>query len=255
MSAIAISVLVAACVFAGSLAGLLSHGILPAAHRSKETQEVVRLAIGMLSVLASLVLGLLIATAKTTYDTADRDMRAYSAELLLLDETLRDYGDAALPVREALRHYTAQALEDSWPRDGGAVVVENQRAGELLEQVRERVRALRPGDDGQKWLVGQALEVSTSLLHQRWRFIEQAGPSVQPVMLAVLASWIVLIFASFGLFAPRNATVLAAFLVCASAIGGSVFLILEMDQPLQGAFKISSAPMRSALEHMPRPPG
>lgn len=254
MNPIATAIAVAACVFAGGLAGLLAHRILPAEHRSKETQEVVRLATGMLSVLASLVLGLLIATAKTTFDTADRDMRAYAADLIMLDETLRDYGDAAMPVRLVLQRYTAQALADNWPQGDAPVVVENRHAGAMLEHVRERIRALRPADDGQKWLMSQALDISTALLHQRWRFIEQAGPSVQPITLAVLVSWIVVIFASFGLNAPRNATVLAAFFVCASAIGGSIFLIQEMDQPMQGALKISSAPMRNALAYMPQPP-
>ena len=251
MNAITISLIVVACVFAGGLAGLAVHLVLPASHRSKDTQEVVRLATGMLSVLASLVLGLLIATAKTTHDTTDRDMRAYAADLILLDETLRDFGADAATVRTALRRYTQQALEDSWPRDGGDVLLENRHAGAMLEQLRERIRGLHAGDEGQAWLVKQALDISTSLLQQRWRFIEQTGPSVQPITLAVLVSWIVVIFASFGLNAPRNATVMAAFLVCAVAIGGSVFLILEMDQPMQGLLKISAGPMRNALAHMP----
>jgi hypothetical protein len=250
MNAISIAILVAACVFAAGAAGLVTHTVLPASHRSKETQEVVRLATGMLSVLSSLVLGLLIATAKTTYDDTDRDMRSYAADLILLHETLRDYGDTAGVPQDTLRRYTAQMLEDNWPAAGGTAVVENQRAGALLEHVREDIRALHPVDDGQKWLMSQALDISTSLLHQRWRFIEHAGPSVQPITLAILVSWIMVIFGSFGLNAPRNATVLAAFFVCAGAIGGSVFLILEMDQPMQGALKISSAPMRDAFAHM-----
>jgi len=240
----------AACVFGGALIGVLFHHVLPVSHRSKETQEVVRLGTGMLSVLASLVLGLLIATAKTTYDTADRSLRSYSADLVLLNETLRDYGNDATAPRDTLRRYTTQALADLWPQPGGAVRLENRTAGELLERVRERIRALHPVDDGQKWLQNQALDVSTSLLHQRWLLIEQEGPSVHPIVLGVLVSWIVVIFASFGFNAPRNATVLAAFLVCSLSIGGSVFLIMEMDQPLEGLMKISSAPMQSALAHM-----
>jgi hypothetical protein len=250
MNPIATAFAVAACVFAGAMSGLYFHGVLPAGHRSKETQEVVRLGTGMLSVLASLVLGLLIATAKTTYDTADHAMRAYSADLVLLDETLRDYGADAAAPRDTLRRYTQQALSDNWPAEGGTVKVENRTAGAMLERVRERIRALHPADDGQKWLQNQALDVSTSLLHQRWLLIEQQGPTVQPVVLAILVSWIVVIFGSFGFNAPRNATVTAAFLVCSLAIGGSVFLIMEMDNPLEGLLKIPSAPMQSALAHM-----
>jgi hypothetical protein len=88
------------------------------------------------------------------------------------------------------------------------------------------------------------------LLRQRWLLIEQSGPSVRPVVLVILVSWIGLIFASFGLNAPRNATVVAAFVVCSLAIGGAVFLILEMDSPFRGVMRVSSAPMLSALAHM-----
>src|ERR1700712_1252439 len=106
MNAISISLAVAACVFAGGLVGISLHRWLPSTHLTKETQDVVRLGTSMLSVLASLVLGLLIATAKTSYDATDGSIRAYAAELALLNETLRDYGDSAASTRDLLRSYT-----------------------------------------------------------------------------------------------------------------------------------------------------
>ena len=130
--------------------------------------------------------------------------------------------------------------------------LEDARAGALLENVRESIRALRPADEGQRWLQDQALQITTSLQHQRWLLIEQTGPSVRPIVLVILVSWIGFIFASFGLNAPRNATVIGAFFVCSLAIGGSIFLILEMDNPFQGTIKVSSQPMLSALAHMSR---
>jgi hypothetical protein len=87
-------------------------------------------------------------------------------------------------------------------------------------------------------------------LRQRWLLIEQQGPSVQRVVLVVLVLWVMVIFASFGLNAPRNATVLVALLICAGAIGGSIFLILEMDRPLDGVMQISSWPVENVLAHM-----
>ena len=73
---------------------------------------------------------------------------------------------------------------------------------------------------------------------------------MQGVVLVVLVSWVTLIFASFGLNAPRNGTVVAAFLVCSLSIGGAIFLILEMDQPLGGVMRVSSWPMQNALAQM-----
>ena len=252
MSPLLTSLLVAACIFAAALIGLQLHRLIPPAHLTKETHEVIRLGTGMLSVLASLVLGLLIATAKTTYDRTDQDIRAYAAELALQNETLRDYGGDAAAPRALLRQYTAQLLADNWPPPGARPArMENKATGAILEHVRESIRALTPADAGQKWLQDQALQINVALLRQRWLLIERQGPSVQPVVVVILVGWIALIFATFGLNAPRNGTVCAAFLVCALSIGGAFFLVLEMDNPFQGALRISSEPMRFVLTQMP----
>jgi hypothetical protein len=245
------SLSVAACVFAGGLAGLNLHRLLPEAHLTKETQEVVRLGTGMLSVLASLVLGLLVATAKGSYDRTDTAIRGYAAELALLNETLRDYGANAAGPHELLRHYARQVLHDAWPRDGRRVPeFDDNNAGQLLEQVRASIRDLKPIDPGQKWLQDQALEINLNLLRQRWLLIEQGEPGVQRIVLIILVAWITTIFVSFGLNAPRNGTVISAFLISSLAIGGAVFLILEMDRPLGGVMPVSSWPMENVLSHM-----
>jgi len=218
MSSIIISILVVVCIFAGGLIGLSLNRVLRPSYLTKETQEVVRLGIGMISVLSSLVLGLLIATAKNSYDTTASAVRTYAAELALLNETLRDYGGDA--------------------------------ASALMERVREQVRALRPVDDGQKWLRDQALTINENLLRDRWLMIGDQGRNVSPIMLGVLVSWVTLIFVGFGINAPRNAMVAASFLICAVVIGGAIFLILEMDRPVQGVLQISSWPIRNALAQM-----
>lgn len=251
MNAIEMSLLISAFVFAGGVAGLHLHRVLPSNHLSTETQDVVRLGTGMLSVLASLVLGLLIATVKTSFDNTDTAVRSYSADLIVLDETLRDYGDTALAPRRLVRDYTALLLSRIWPTEGGsAFLVEHRDTGELMERVRESIRALTPVDAGQRWLMDQALQESTALLRARWLMIERAGPSVRPVVIEILVAWIVAIFISFGLNAPRNAIVYLAFAICALAIGSSIFIVLQFDSPFQGVLQISSQPMQSALAHM-----
>ncbi len=251
MNALTSSLVVAGIVFIGAMVGFFASRLLPETHMTRETQDVVRLGTGMLSVLASLVLGLLIATAKGASDNTVQSLRGYAADLILLDETLRDYGDSAQPPRALLRQYTARTLQDIWPPDGArAPVLASRQTTLLLERVREAIRALHPVDDGQKWLMDQALQVNVTLLRQRWLLIEQQEANIRPLVLAVLVSWITVIFASFGLNAPRNATVASAFLVCSLAIGGSIFLILEMDHPFAGLLRVSSAPLRNALDHM-----
>jgi len=251
MNSITASLLVAACVFGGGLAGLYLHRILPDQHMTKETQEVIKLGTGMLSVLASLVLGLLVATAKSSYDSADRGIRGYAAELALLNEVLRDYGGEASVPRDRLRDYTKRLIQNGWSREGDQPASFNDgESGLILERVRESIRALKPVDDGQRSLQTTAIDVNINLLRQRWLLIEQQGSSVQRVVLVVLVSWVTVIFASFGMNAPRNSTVIGAFLICSLAIGGAIFLILEMDRPLDGVMQISSWPMRNVLSQM-----
>ena len=251
MNTITASLLVAACISSGALGGLYLHRLLPPSHLTRETLDVVKLGAGMLSVLASLVLGLLIATAKTTYDATDQAIRNYATELALLNETLRDYGGAASVPRDRLREYTQQFLLDGWPHGGKRPVIRDDgKTRVLLEHVREAIRALNPVDKAQTSLQDAALVIDMNLLRQRWLLIEQQGPNVQRVVLVVLVSWVTVIFASFGLNAPRNGTVGAAFLICSLAIGASVFLILEMDRPLDGVMRISSWPVENVLAHM-----
>ena len=66
----------------------------------------------------------------------------------------------------------------------------------------------------------------------------------------MLVFWLTFIFASFGLFSPRNATVIVVLLICALSAAGSLFLILELDTPYEGLIKVSSAPLRTALSHL-----
>jgi hypothetical protein len=148
MSSIIISILVVVCIFAGGLIGLSLNRVLRPSYLTKETQEVVRLGIGMISVLSSLVLALLIATAKNSYDTTASAVRTYAAELALLNETLRDYGGDAAKPRDFLREYTERLRDDIWPPDGATPHLNDDAAGALMERVREQVRALRPVDDG-----------------------------------------------------------------------------------------------------------
>jgi hypothetical protein len=231
--------------------GLHLHRLLPSDHLTKETQDVIRLGIGMLSVLASLVLGLLIATAKTSYDATDRSVRVYAAELALLNEVLRDYGSGAAVPRDALRGYTERVLRNGWPENGQRPTeLEDADTAKLLERVRETLRALKPVDAAQTSLQNRAEDINIDLLRQRWLLIEQQGPNVQGMVVVILVSWVTIIFASFGVNAPRNGTVVGVFLVCALAIGGAIFLILEMDRPLDGVIQISSWPMRNALAQM-----
>ena len=68
--------------------------------------------------------------------------------------------------------------------------------------------------------------------------------------LVVVICWLTVTFASFGLYAPRNATVVAVLGVAAVSVAAAVFLILELDGPLDGVIRISSVPLQYARDHL-----
>jgi hypothetical protein len=175
--------------------------------------------------------------------------------LILLNETLKDYGDETASARDLLRRYTARALEDNWPQETAAtakmpVRMEDVESGNLLDSARLAVLALRGGDARHDGLRADAAALIETALQTRWLLIERAGTSIQPLLLEILIAWITLIFLSFGYHAPRNATATAAFILGAAALAGCIFLIVEMDSPFEGLITISSMPIRDALAHM-----
>jgi hypothetical protein len=86
----------------------------------------------------------------------------------------------------------------------------------------------------------------------RWLLLLQRDQSIPLIFLIVLVTWLTVIFGTFGLFAPRNATAVAGLIVCTLSVSGAIFLILEMNRPFAGWMKVSSAPMRDALSYLGR---
>lgn len=224
---------------------------LPERHRSAESHEAVKLATGMLSVLAALVLGLLIASVKNAFDTTDAQIRQFATNLILLNQTLTDYGPETAEARKMLRHYTVLALADNWPDDKASPIkIEDVEAGKLLDKVRATVLRLPDDSRNRGALRADAASLIENVLKTRMLLIERSESSINPLFLEILVAWITLIFVSFGYTAPRNTTVMTSFVLSAAALAACIFLIVEMDTPFEGEITVSSRPMRSALAHM-----
>ena len=118
------------------------------------------------------------------------------------------------------------------------------------EQLQRKLRELVPGNDLQRSYQSEALALYRDLMRARWLIIEQGKGSMPIPVLVVLVLWLAIIFAGFGLVTVKNSTVVVVLLLCALSVSGSIFLIEEMNRPFQGLMKISSAPMRNALDHL-----
>jgi hypothetical protein len=238
MSPIAISVLVFACVFGGALAGMALRSVLPEQHRSGESKELVRAAMALIGTMSALVLGLLVGSAKSSYDAQKDELTSLSAGVLLIDRVLSLYGPETKDAREELREVVAAAREQIWH---GAPP--SKRADALYAALHQ----LSPKNPEQQALKEQASSMIIDLARTRMLMVEQHGSSVSTPLLIVVVFWLTINFISFGLFAHPNATVATALFVSALSVAGAIFLILEMDHPFQGLIQISDAPLQRTL--------
>ena len=251
----------------GSALGLVIRPFLSEAHRSRETTDLVQLVITMLVTFAALVLGLLTSSVKASFDTVDTDMRGFSIELIRLDQSLREYGEETGPIRALLRRYTAGAIATTWPREpvspgddyskrlasvASDTPIDSSALGELLNQVEVEIRRLEPQDPMHRRLLTTAINQFERVMQMRWKLIEEAHSSISPPFYLVLSFWLLIVFASFGLSAPRNAVSLVTITLGALSIASVVFVILDLDAPVSGVFAVSSQPLREALAQLSR---
>jgi hypothetical protein len=243
ISAILFVVLVGAALF-----GRRVHRYLPEAHLSADSRDSVKLAMGLVATMTALVLGLLVSSAKGTYDTARSEVIQMAAKVAFLDRVLALYGPEAAEARTELRAAIIDAVQRIWPTDrsGPAQLAPNQQAGDALYIT---VQRLSPHDDAQRTLKGQLATLMVDLGQLRSLLVAQSIPSISKPMLIILVSWLVVIFFGFSLLAPPNATTTLALIASAFSVACAIFLILELDQPFGGLIQIPSKPMINVLEH------
>ena len=208
-----------------------------------------KLGIALIATMAALVLSLLIASAKSTYDTRRNQLLQVSADIILLDRILANYGAEAKDARAVLQRSVATAIDQFWPTNGPRPSTIDRRASSV-EALFDDIQQFSPHSEAQRFLQSQALTMALDLGRTRVLLFEQLGGSIPIPFLVVLVFWLSIIFASFGLFAPGNATVIAAFFVCALSVSGAIFLILELDQSFEGLLQVSSAPLRAAFAQL-----
>ena len=252
MGPLLISFIAFGCIFGGMLLGMFLRGLLPDHHLSDQSMGVVKLGTGMIATLAALVIGLLIASAKGSFDTMNNGLIQTGSRIILLDRLMAQYGPETREARDLLRGGVASSIERVWPKErmeqteAKAVA---RRGG--IEVLQEKLLQLSPKSDAQRWAQSRALQVSGEIAEARSLLLEQVGhSSLSMPFLVMLVFWLVIIFFSFGLSSPPNATVIVVLLICALSAAGALFLIQELDQPYGGLITISSAPLRNALAYI-----
>jgi hypothetical protein len=252
MSDLAISLFALACVFGGALLGIRLRKVLPQDHLSAESKSTVNLAIGMVATVAALVLGLVVSAAATSFFAQRDEWNQVSSKIVVLDRMLDHYGPAAQNARQTLREVAEDILYRMWPQEhvpGSAVP---QQVSDP-EAVYESVQRLSPQDEEQRDLKSDARKIAMEIGRtRRLMFVQQARPLPTP-FLVVVVFWITIVYTSFGLYAPRNATVIVALFLGALSVAGAIVLIMGLYSPYKGGLiHISSWPLRNALTEIGR---
>lgn len=249
MSALALSGIIFVLTLGGIFLGTLLRQSLPKHHLSEDAQNTVRLGVGLIATIAALVLGLLIAAAKGSFDTQNTQIKQITADLILLDNILAQYGPEGRPIREQMRRSVGPFADQLW-REKQSTAQGPFATNAAAERVYLEIQGLSPQNDLQRALQSRAAQLSNDLAQIRLLLFVESDNLVPMPFLAILAFWLVIIFASFSLFSSLNVTVFTSLSLFALSAACAIFLILELSQPFTGLLMISSAPLRNALAPM-----
>jgi hypothetical protein len=249
MNSVNVSLLVFLIVFAGSIAGIYLRRLLPDEHFSPDAIVVIRLSTGFVVTMTGLVLGMLVSSAKASYDAQKLLVAQMSSDIVLLDRSMEEYGPETNMMRVQLREYVEAAVRRVWPLEASTAV--QLRPQDSVDKLEAQLKTLAPKNESQSVANAHAIALLADLRQASWlAFIQADSNSLSMPLLVVLVSWLVAIFMSFGLTAPPNPTVIATLLISALAVSGAILIIMEMYSPFNGILRISSAPMRDALSRL-----
>jgi hypothetical protein len=232
---------------------MILHVKLPDHHLDADSRDVVKLVMGLIATMSALVLSLLIASANSSYDRQSNELKALSANILLLDRTLKFYGPGAKEARDGLRDAILQTHDRIWSPEGVRPENLDSRATRASVSANiEQLLSLSPKTDVERMMQSRAVQESESIGRSRLLMFEQLGSSISWPFLTVLVFWICTLFLGFGLFARFNPTVTVALLVGALSVAGAIFLILELNDPYRGLMRISDEPLLNSIAQLGR---
>ena len=244
-----ISLILFVSLFAVIFIGRYARRHLPDDHLSADSRDTVKLAMGLVATMTALLLGLLVSSAKETYDTQRSEVIKMASKVVFLNRVLVTYGPDASVAHAEFRNSVVDVVHRMWPEEAS-------KAGQLGLNVPQgdafyaALQALTPRDDLQRGLKAEASSLVMEIAQLRVLMLAQAEPSIPRPLLIMVACWLLIIFLYFSLLAPPNITTVLSLTAAAISVAGALFLIMELDQPFAGTIRISSAPMVHALKQI-----
>jgi hypothetical protein len=240
-------------IAASALAGLGLRRKLPEHHIDDNAKTVVNLVMGLIATMSALVLGLLIVSAKSNFDTQSGYVAQLAAQTIEIDRILAHYGPETAETRALFRETVILGVQRIWPNDRMTGTLEPPKQRGQLDAFYDHLERLDPKTSGQRIAQSNAMQLSTELLSIRTLMYEKLRNSLALPFLVVLVFWLMLLFVGFGLQTQTNPTILTVLLLGALSAAGAIFLILELDQPYDGLIRVSSEPLQRAIAALDQP--
>jgi hypothetical protein len=248
MGSLGVAAVMLVCAYSAALVGMTLHGRLPAHHLDSESRDVVKLVMGLVATMAALVVGLLVASANASHEQQATLLTSLSADIVLLDQTLTDYGPGAQAVRDGIREEVRRTHDAIWSPTGVHPENINSAALQAFSRAkRAQVASLPPGTEAKQQLRSRAMSLADNIGKSRLLMFESFRNPIPWPFLAILVFWISALFLGFGLLARFNLTVAVTLFLGALSVSGAIFLILELSEPYRGILQVSDAPLVKAI--------
>ena len=210
-------------------------------------KEVIRLGAGFLATLSAVLISLMIASAKDSYDSQNAHFRTLAAYLVETDQLLVQYGPEATEVRILMRQALPAAVDRIWREKQSGWQDSAFTAASLAEQLGGTIAALSPKTDAQRALRRRLEEASKSIADTRLLMFADGETAIQAPFLLILMFWLAVVFAGYSLFVEPSRVVIAALLIFALSISSALFLVADLSQPFVGLMQIPKEQLRHAL--------
>lgn len=218
---------------AASLGAMVLHVRLPARWQDDDSNSAIRLTANFLTVMTSLLLGLMLNAARTGFEQVRHDIQATATQVVVLDHTLARYGAGAEGARRQLALF--------------ARVIPSLAGTPTPSGIEAELDRLQPVDARHEAVVQTARDQLQRLTELQLNLAEQADGSVPRPLIVMLGLWLTAIFASLGYRAPPNVMVAGILVGAAALVTSAVWMLMDMGYPYSGPISASWQPVLRAV--------
>jgi hypothetical protein len=242
LSAVSVASIAFGLILLSIILGVVLRSRLPEADLGGDSKDVIRLATALIGTMSAVVLALLFASTRTSYETTNASVSHLTARIIELDHVLKEYGPEGEALRATLRQDVVAMIDSIWREDANLPTTTAPDVAVL-----RKVRQLAPANPQQASLQASGLAAGTDVEKIRLTLLAQPPDSISKPFVTVLVLWLCFIFATFSMSAKANTTLIVVLFVCAFSASSAIYLILELGQPFDGLMQIPNTGLRYAL--------